>query len=242
MIEIGMGIAFVIIVILAISGKGRTMLKGIANLFFEDIAKTPKGANAIYSQAIDEAQSDYTKSSNNLRKIAGMLETSKNRLEESKRSAAKCEDQCEILAKQGKFEDVETMANELELFKEEVKVYTSEVLKYTPMLAQSQQVFNAIESKLKKLKNDRKLVVRKLELDQQTKEMYDSLDGLSNIKSTDKLLDSVKEGVMESEEMATGSRAVYESKNSTKVTRINDSVKSSETSAYVESLRAKYKK
>ena len=72
--------------------------------------------------------------------------------------------------------------------------------------------------------------------------MYDSLDDLKHVRSSDKLLNSVKEGALASEEMATGARAVYESKNSTKMNKINSDVKSAGTSAYVEELRNKYKK
>ena len=152
MIEIGIGIALVFIVILAVSGKGRTMLKGFSNLFFEDIAKTPKGADAIYSKSIEECEDDYSKASNNVSKIAGMLETSKTNHKNSTENAKNYVHQCETLAKAGRFDDVEIVATELELAKEEIEVYLNDINKYTPMLAQAQQVYSALESKLKKLK------------------------------------------------------------------------------------------
>lgn len=242
MIELLIGIILIAVLILALSGKGRTMIKGFTNLFFEDVAKTSKGADAIYSKAIDECEDDYRKASNNVNKIAGMLETSKNNLEAAKAACIKYDQQCETLAKANRFDDVDIIATELEISKEEMLVYQAEVAKFTPMLDQAKQVFSAVEAKLKKLKKERKLVVRKIELNQQTKEMYDSLDEAKHVRHSDKLLESVKEGAMSSEEMATGARVVYESKNSTKVNKINADVRSADTSAYVESLRNKYAK
>lgn len=242
MIELIIGIILIIVLVLALTGKGRTMIKGFINLFFEDVSKTPKGADAIYAQAIEECEGDYRKASNNLHKIAGMLETSKRNKENAEANLKKYKHQAETLAKAGRWDDVETVSVEIELAEEELNIYSAEIIKYTPMKEQAQQVFTAIEAKLKKLKNDRKLVVRKLELNQQTKEMYDSLDDLKHNRHSDKLLESVKEGAVASEEMATGARVVYENKNSTKMNKINNDVKSANRAAYIEELKRKYNK
>ena len=39
--------------------KGSVLIRGAANVFVEDRAKTPEGANAIYTQAINEAEEQY---------------------------------------------------------------------------------------------------------------------------------------------------------------------------------------
>ena len=241
MIEILIAIIILIVLGLALTGRGRTMIKGFVNLFFEDVSKTPKGADAIYSEAIEEAKKDYVKADNNLRKITGMLETAKLNKETAANNVAKFEKQAETLAKQQRFEEIEdVIMPELEIAKEELLVYDKQVKEYEPMQKQAKEVHAAIELKLKKLEKERKVVVRKLELNEQTKEMYDSLDELKNVKNTDKLLKSVKEGALSSEEEVRGAKAVYENRSSTKMAKINAEVKSAESSAYVEELRRKY--
>lgn len=243
MVEIIIAIVLLIVLGLALTGKGRTFIKGFTNLFFEDMSKTPKGADAIYSEAISSAEKDYAIANNNLRKITGMLLTAQKNLDASIEKIKNLEAKAETLAKAQRFEEIEeVIMPELEIAKEERAVYSKQVAEYLPMETQAKEVNSAIEKKLKKLKSERKVIVRKLELNQQTKEMYDSLDELKNVKHADKLLQSVKDGAMQSEEEAAGARAIYENKSSTKMAKINKQVSTAESAAYVEELKKKYSK
>ena len=242
MFALGMGIAVIVLAGLGISGKGRYLIKGTANLFFTDVAKTPKGAEAIYTQAIEEAQNNYNKASNNLQRIAGLLDTSQKNYNITSKKIGETKANCEMLCKKGKFDEADLFADELMELEEDLVIYQNEIIEYTPMLEEAKTLCQNGESKLRKLQKDKKTVVRKLEINQQTKQMYDSMDELKNVKSSDKLLNAVKEGVLESGEMATGAKILHESKHSTKMLEAEKAIKKEQKSAYIEELKQKYQK
>lgn len=242
LIYIAVGIVIIIGTGLALTGKGRYLIKGLSNLFFTDLAKTPKGAEAIYTQAIEEAQNSYNKASNNLQRIAGILDTAKRNYEDTQNRVKLTQAKCEDLAKRQMFDKVELFAQELQGLEEDLTLYKNEIAKYTPMFNEAKMLSNNYEQKLVKLKKDKKVVVRQLELNMQTKEMYDDLDELKNVKSSDKLLDSVKEGVVETNELAIGAKTVHQNKLSTRLLEAEQSVKSVQSNDYVEQLRKKYEK
>lgn len=242
LIYIVVGIVIIIGTGLALTGKGRYFIKGLSNLFFTDLAKTPKGAEAIYTQAIEEAQNAYNKASNNLQRIAGMLDTAKRNFEDSQNRIKITQSKCEELAKRQMFDKVELFAQELQGLEEDLTLYKNEVAKYTPMFNEAKMLCSNYEQKLVKLRKDKKTVVRQLELNMQTKEMYDDLDELKNVKSSDKLLESVKEGVVETNEMAIGAKTVHQNKLSTRLLEAEQSVKSVQSNDYIEQLRKKYQK
>jgi len=241
-LTIGLGIGIIAFTALALTGKGRYFLKGCYNLFFQDLAKTPKGAEAIYVEAIEEATNSYVKASNNLQRIAGILNTSENNLTETNNKIITTKQKMEEFAKRQQWEKVDLYSEELSSLEEDIKIYQSEVVKYKPMLEQAKMLSNQYESKLTKLKKDKKIVVRQLEMNQQTKDMYDDLDSLKQTKTSDKLLDSVKEGLIETEEMATGAKILHNSKRSTKLLEADNELKGSAFNKYAQDLKEKYKK
>lgn len=242
LLYIVIGIATVVATGLALTGKGRYLIKGVTNLLFIDIAKTPKGAEAIYTQAIEEAQGAYNKASNNFQKIAGLLETAKSNFANTNSKVERTKAKMEELAKKQMFKEVDIFAQELSNLEDDLKMYTDEVNKYNPMYHQAEMLTQQYETKLMKLKKDKKTVIRQLEINQQTKEMYDDLDELKNVKSSEKLLEAVKEGVVETGEVATGAKVLHNNKHSTKLLEAESAVKTIKVNDYAEQLRKKYEK
>jgi len=240
MITIGFGIGVILLAGLMLTGKGRYLAKGFLNLFFTDMAKTSVGAAAIYTQAIEEHTKSYNKASDNYQKIAGVLDTARNNLISADKKIVKTKEQMEQLAKMNKFDKVQLFAEELSSAEEDKISYTNEITRYVPMFEQSKLVTEQLEAKLNKLKKDKKTVVHQLEINKQTKEMYDNLDQVKQGKSSDKLLDAVREGIIETGEMATGAKVVHDSKHSTKMLEAESEIKAAESNSYVEELRKKY--
>lgn len=237
-----MGILVVTAAGIMLTDKGRTMAKGFLNIFFEDVAKTPQGANAIYQQAIEECQKDYYKADNNLKRVSGMLISHKNKIEELEDNIKADKSRCENLVKGNRFEDAEIIAQRITEMEEEKVIYINKAKELEPMLASAKQVHTHLETKLNKLKKDKNIVVKQLEINKQQEELYNDLDELKNVKGVDKLLSSVKDEVVSSNERIVGSRTVHENRTSTKIQRIDESLKSSQASSYVEELKRKYNK
>lgn len=236
------GLVAVILVIMMFTEKGRFMLKSFYNSLFIDVAKTPKGAEAIYNEAIDEAQTQYTKASDNLSKIAGLLETAKTNKAKAEKNIVNTKNKMEQFAKNGQFDKVDLYVEDLSATEEELELYNQQVEKYCQMFEEAQILTKSFEEKLVKLKRDKQITVRQLEMNIQTKQMYDNLDELKAAKVSDKMLSAVKDGLTETTEQATGAKVVHNSKHSTKIAKADAELKSGKYNAYAEELRKKYSK
>lgn len=225
-----------------LTDKGRTLAKGFLNLFVEDVAKTPQGANAIYSQAIEEARSDYAKADNNLKKIAGMLSMTEKKVDELNKEMETTKEKCETLVKTGRIEDAEVVAQRIPEIEEEIQIYASKAKELKPMLQDARTVHAHLEKKVKKLERERNTTIKRLEINKQQEELYNDLDELKTIKGTDKLLKHIKDEVQSSNERVVGARTVHENKTSTKMQRIDNDLRASQSSSYIEELRRKYNK
>jgi hypothetical protein len=244
MIELILGAAVIVVAGLAMTKKGRYLLKGALNMFFVDVAKTPKGAETIYTQAIDEAQNKYNKASDNFQRITGMLETSKRNYALSEKKMDDTKRTMQALASRGQLTDdkLEVYKIELQSIDDDINTYAQEIQEYTPMFNDAKTLTKKYELDLAQLQKDKKSVVRKLEINQQTKKMYDDLDECKKDNASSKLVAAVKEGVMESSEIATGARVLHESKHSTKLAELESESKGIKFDDFLSGLKSENQK
>lgn len=236
------GLLLAIVIIMMFTEKGRFMLKSFYNSLFIDIAKTPKGAEVIYNEAIEEASKQYSKASDNLNKIAGLLNTAETNKSKTEKNITLTKNKMEHFAKNNQFDKVELYAEDLSSLEEEIELYTQQVEKYSTMFEEAKILTSNFEDKLTKLKRDKQITIRQLEMNIQTKEMYDNLDELKSTKASDKMLSAVKEGLTETTEQAIGAKIVHNNKHSTKISKANAEFKSGKSNAYAEELKRKYSK
>lgn len=233
-------IIILIVIGLFLFDKPRTLLKAFGNKFIEDTAKTEQGADAIYSQAIDDARENYNKSVKYLHDVAGKLQRAKSSLLEAQNAEKRTKSEIERLCKMGRFDDAEILQADLELAIEAIKTHQDAIRKLEPLNAQAEQLQRQYETNLKKLENERKLVIGKMKLNKASAEMYEGLDELATLKTTDKLLKSVRQGAEELEDRYVGASTVYNNKTSTKAANIRRELGSTETNDFMAEMRAKY--
>lgn len=215
---------------------------GFLNVFVEDKAKTPDGANAIYSKAIEAAEDGYNKTHSTLSKFTGQLDSAKRKLDSSKEKLKSVEKQCESLVKNGKIEQAEVLVEERETLLSEIKQQTMLVERLVPLQKEAEELFRLSEKKLRQLKQERKEVVSELSLNSQMSQAYDDLDELKKSKAIDKLLDSVNDAQKESREKVVGAKTIHENKLSTRIARAEEAANKSSSNEYLEKLKAKYNK
>lgn len=236
--------AFLAIVVLALilSGKLRVLIKGFINIFIEDLAKTPEGAEAVYSEAINEAQEAYNEANDTFRKVSGQYETTKNVLSETKSKLADVEKKCESLAKAGNFEDLELLSEQRKELISDAELLETQVERLLQAFNDAKQLNNHYEKELIKIKKEKKKIINELKMNKQMEEMYDYMDKLKNTKDSHKLLSAVKEKIEEGRESVAGARSVHENRTSTKLERADQRARKASSSSYVEQLKSKYNK
>ena len=98
------GALAIFVLLLIFFPEFRALFKGLTRVFIKDIATTPEGAEAIYSEKIDDAQDAYRKADNAYKIAAGKLSTAKRDMETLKTRLAKVEADCETFVKNNKMD------------------------------------------------------------------------------------------------------------------------------------------
>ena len=109
--------AIIVVVLLALiifpefRKKLKVLVGGFLNVFVEDAAKTPEGANAVFNQAIEEMQDKYNRAANTLNKLSGELKHAEAAVDSITKEIKEVEATCERLVKAGQLNDAEVYAD-----------------------------------------------------------------------------------------------------------------------------------
>lgn len=234
-------IAVVIFVLLLILfPEFRALLKGFLRIFIKDMATTPEGAEAIYSEKINDAEEAYEKADNALKVAAGKLSTSKKDMENLKARLSKVEAECETFVKNGKLDMAQLKAEEREEIISDINRCSELIKAYDAATTTAKEAHEMCERNLRKLKRESKEVVENMKVKNQLKEVYDDMDELKNVTATDKLLSSVREKNNDLNAIVEGSKVIHESKTSTKLQRAEAEARKLQSNDFLDSLKKKY--
>ena len=220
----------------------RALFKGLTRVFIKDIATTPEGAEAIYSEKIDDAQEAYNKADNALKIAAGKLSNAQRDLQNLKERLVKVEAECESFVKNNKMDLAQLKAEEREEIMSDIRRYTELVKAYETATNTAKEAQQMCEKNLRKLKRESKDVIENMKVKQQLKEVYDDMDELKNVTATDKLLDSVREKNSNLNAIVEGSKVVHESRTSTKLQKAEVEARKLQSNDYLDNLKKKYNK
>lgn len=226
---------------LAISGKLRALVKAFFNLFIEDLASTPEGAEALFNQKEEEVKDKFRRADDIYKKVAGQRKRCKDELEELKNRLVTVEAQCEKLAKAGDEEGLTIKVNERADIMEEIDIHNDTLKTLEAALKDATEARTACEENLKQIQKKRKQVVTTMKRNRDMKDIYDDLEGIGAGDHTSKLLDKVIERGEDMADMVAGSKEAYETKASTKAKKVEQRLKSSANDDYKQQLLNKYK-
>lgn len=220
--------------------KIKVLVGGLLNVFVEDAAKTPEGAEAVFNQAIQEAQNNYNKAASTFNKLSGELKSTEDSIARLTKELRDVEANCERLVKSGQYSDAEVYsARRSEILSEiERKKECAEKLK--PMVADAQQIYAACGKKLTDLKRVKKETVAKLQMNGQLKDLLGDLDELRKDTATSRMLDAVMDKSRDLQKEVDGARIVHENRASTKIARAEQKAAQMRGDEYLESLKKKY--
>lgn len=220
--------------------KIKVLVGGFLNVFVEDAAKTPEGAEAVFNQAIQEAQNNYNKAASTFNKLSGELKSTEDSIARLTKELRDVEANCERLVKSGQYSDAEVYsARRSEILSEiERKKECAEKLK--PMVADAQQIYAACGKKLTDLKRVKKETVAKLQMNGQLKDLLGDLDELRKDTATSRMLDAVMDKSRDLQKEVDGARIVHENRASTKIARAEQKAAQMRGDEYLESLKKKY--
>ena len=152
----------IFVALLIIFPEFRALFKGFTRVFIKDIATTPEGAEAIYSEKINNAQDAYNKADNALRVAAGKLSNAKRDLENLRARQSKVEAECESFVKNGKVDMAQLKAEEREEILSDINRLTELVKAYEAATNTAKEAQEICEKNLRKLKRESKEVVENM--------------------------------------------------------------------------------
>lgn len=220
--------------------KLTVLIRGGLNVFVEDTAKTPEGAEAVFTQAINEVEDQYTKASTTYNKLHGKLQHCKADVTKLNSEIKRAEDSCESLARSGDVENARIYAERrMELIAER-KQKQEAVEKLTPMVEEARQIHEAYGKKLRELQRNKKETIAQMRMNVQMKDLLGDLDELRKDSATAKMLDAVFEGSNDLREEVDGARAVHENRASTKIAKAEQKAAQAQSDEYLNNLLKKY--
>ena len=235
-------IIFAFIFILIISGKARALVTAFFNLFIEDLAATPEGAEALFNQKEEEVNDKFRRADNVYKKVAGQRKRCKDELESLKNKLSNIESQCERLAQAQDDEGLTIKVNERADVIEEIDIHKETLKTLEVALKDATEARTACEENLNQIRKKRKQVVTQMKRNRDMQSIYNDLEGIGAGDHTSKLLDKVIEKGTDLEDLVVGSKEAYETKTSTKARKVDQRLKTSANDAYKQELLNKYKK
>ena len=232
----------IFVLLLILFPEFRALLKGFARVFIKDMATTPEGAEAIYSEKIDDAQESYNKADNAYRIAAGKLSTTKRNMETLKNRLAKVEAECETFVKNGKMDMAQLKSEEREEIISDMERLSQLIQAFEVATAQAKEAQEMCEKRLRKLKRESKEVIENMKVNNELQKVYDDMDELKNATATDKLLDSVREKNKDLDAVVEGSRVIHENRLSTRLQKAESEAKKLQSNDYLDTLKKKYNK
>lgn len=232
-------IIFIPLLIVLITGnfnKLMALLGGRTSLVFKHMAKTPKGLEAIYEKAIEDAQKQNREAKDILQKLSGALISSKRNLEDSQNRLAVLDSKCRRLMAEGKEKEARIIAIDVNNTKKLIQNYERRIADLEPKVETAKKIQNKSESELIRLKQERQIKLEELRLSIQNKKMYDSMDKLNSDKAINKLLESVDEEIEKVKESSLGAEAVYNNSLEAKKDEIFKGNEEDEIDAYLKSI------
>lgn len=220
--------------------KLKVLVGGFLNVFVEDAAKTPEGANAVFNQAIEEMQDKYNRAANTLNKLSGELKHAEAAVDSITKEIKEVEATCERLVKAGQLNDAEVYASRRAELLTELEQKKECIVRLKPMVADATQIYDAVGKKLRELKRNKKETVEKLKMNGQLKDLLGDLDELKKDTATAKMLDAVMDGSKDLQKEVDGARVVHENRASTKIARAEQKAAQLKSDEYLESLKKKY--
>lgn len=231
-----------VVLIFALFPEARSLFKGFTRLFIKDMATTPEGAEAIYSEKIEQAQDAYNKADNAYKVAAGKLSNAQKDMKNLKARIEKVEAECESLVKANKIDLARLKAEEREEVAADIRRYSELIKAYEDAANTAKEAQEMCEKNLRKLKRESKEVVENMKVKKQLQEVYDDMDELKNVTATDKLLDSVRDKNRDLDAIVEGSKVVHNNKMSTKLAKAEAEAKKTSSNDYLDGLMKKYNK
>lgn len=235
-------VILVIIFALAISGKLRALCKAFFNLFVEDMAATPEGAEALFNQKEEEVNDKFRKADEVYKKVAGRRKRCKDELVALETKLSQVEANCVTLAKAQDKEGLAIKVNERADIIEEIKMHEEELLTLETALKDAGDARAACEENLNQIRKQRKQVVTQMKRNRDMKDIYADLEGIGAGDHTSRLLDKVIERGEDMADHVAGAKEAYETKSSTKAKQVDKKLAASANDAYMQELLNKYKK
>lgn len=232
--------AFALILFPEFRQKLVVLVRGGLNVFVEDTAKTPEGAEAVFTQAINEVEEKYAQAATTYNKLHGKLQRYQEDVTKIDGMIKDAEVKCEHLARNNDVENARIYAERRSELLTEKKNRVAAIEKLTPMVEEAKQIHDAYGKKLRELKRNKKETIAQMKMNVQMKDLLGDLDELRKDSATDKMLSAVMEGHNDLAEEVNGARAVHENRTSTKIAKAEQKAAQAQNDEYLNNLLKKY--
>lgn len=231
----------VFVLLLIIFPSFRKQLKilvgGFLSVFIQDKAKTPEGAKAIYTSAIEEKQNKYNEICNIVNNLAGKLESLRNEFNKNKKICEDADSKARMSISRNDEESARTWAQTRQEALDMCNNLSPYIKKVENNLEDAKKIKEQIGNELAKLKRESKNVVAQMELNESMTDYYSKLDDLRSDTALDKLLDATRDGAQEKNERAVGAKINFETSRKGRQIAASSKASDYDVDAYLASIK-----
>lgn len=215
----------------------KVLLGGFLQVFVQDKAKTPEGAKAIYTSAIEEKQNKYNDICNIVNNLAGKLESLKAEFNKNKKLCEDADSKARMAISRSDEESARTWAQTRQEALDMCNNLSPYIKKVENNLEDAKRIKEQIGNELAKLKRESKNVVTQMELSESMTDYYSKMDDLRADTALDKLLDATRDGAQEKNERAVGAKVNFETSRKGRQIAAKSKASDYDVEAYLASIK-----
>lgn len=227
-----------------VTGKWKSisvLFNGIMEVFIQDLAKTPDGANAVYTDLINKQTENLSNIKNIYSEIVGESEILARETKEMENRSMKIEAQLKSSAARSDFNsespELILLAEEKFSLDDNIESNKKAILQINTEIIRIKDTMQTSEANIIKLKNERTTLINELKRNGRIAKVYSAVSNISVDNSSNNLITSVKEGVRESSAKSIGSRIVHDNSIEVKLEKAHKQAVSTAASDYLKSLK-----
>lgn len=215
----------------------KVLVGGFLSVFIQDKAKTPEGAESIYTSVIEKKEKDYKDICDIVNSLAGKLNSLKNDFEKNKNDAEDADRKARLAISRNDEESVRTWAQNRQDALDMCKNLAPYITEIEKQLKEAQRVKEQLGDQIAKLKREKKHTIDQMKLSQNMADYYSEMDDLRSSTAFDKLLEAVRDGAQEKTERAVGAKMNFESSRKGRQIAASSKAADYDIEAYIASIK-----
>lgn len=238
---ISVDLLVLILLILAVTKKGRMFAKAAVDSFFTEANKNPKIVAEYFDEKIAQLQKNYEKADNVYQKASGEKLQNERKMKEAKEELERINKSIMKAKKHGNIDDARMYANEAMSIQAELEAMEQNMPVFEEAMKSAGDLRERAREAIQQLKNRKKADIAKAEAGKAAQEIYSQFDESRVSSDIDRILDQFSDYADDQEKIGLGAKASWDSSYEAKKIAAEKRAQQYQADDYIENLVGSFK-